>query len=97
MISPTIAVVTAIEIQQSCGVCGLPENCIRDLAMIRIFKIAILFIGLDSLMTCTHDLTVLTKTKEMTHYCGSFGYSGKDALDKCLYRSNGVSVPAEDG
>jgi hypothetical protein len=48
-------------------------------------------------MTCTHDLTILTKTKEMTRYCGSFGYGGKVALDKHFYRSNGVSVPAEDG
>jgi hypothetical protein len=67
------------------------------LATIRAFKIAISFIGLGSLMACTHDLTVLTKTKEMTRYCGSFGYGGKVALDKHFYRSNGVSVPAEDG
>jgi hypothetical protein len=64
---------------------------------ITIFKIVNLRIGLDSLMTCTHDLTILTKTKEMTRYYGSFGYGGKDALDKCFYRSNGFSVPAKDG
>jgi hypothetical protein len=64
---------------------------------IRIFKIVILFIWLGSLMTCTHDLTILTKTREMTRYCGSFRYGGKGALDKHFYRSSGVSVPAEDG
>jgi hypothetical protein len=31
----------------------------------------------------------------MTRYCESFGYGGKDALDKRFYRSNGVSVPTE--
>jgi hypothetical protein len=62
-----------------------------------IFKIVNLFIGLGSLMICPHDLTVLTKTKEMTCYCKSFGYGGKDALDKCFYCSNRVSVPTEDG
>jgi hypothetical protein len=61
------------------------------------FKIVNLLIGLGSLMTCTHDLTILTKKKETTHSCGSFGYGGKCALDKCFYRSNGVSVPTEDG
>jgi hypothetical protein len=48
-------------------------------------------------MTCTHDLTVHTKTKKMTRYCESFRYGGKGALDKHFYRSNGVSVPIEDG
>jgi hypothetical protein len=40
---------------------------------------------------------VLTKTKETIRYCESFGYSGKCALNKRFYRSNGVSVPAENG
>jgi hypothetical protein len=48
-------------------------------------------------MICTHDLYVLAKRKEMTRYCESFGYGGKDALDKRFYYSNGVSVPAEEG
>jgi hypothetical protein len=42
-----------------------------------IFKILNLVIGLGSLMICTHNLTVLTKTKETTHYCDSFGYGVK--------------------
>jgi hypothetical protein len=62
-----------------------------------IFKIATLLSRLGSLMICTQDLTVLTKTKETTHYYKSFGYGGKDALNKRFYRSNGVSVPAEEG
>jgi hypothetical protein len=60
------------------------------------FEIINLLIGLGSLMICTHHLTVLTKTKEMSHYCGSVGCGGKGALDKCLYLSNGVSVHVED-
>jgi hypothetical protein len=47
-------------------------------------------------VTCTHDLTILNKIKEMIHYCESFRYSGKGTLDKCFYHSNGVSVPVED-
>jgi hypothetical protein len=42
-----------------------------------IFKIVNLLIGLGSLMICTHNLTVLTKLKETTRYCESFGYCGK--------------------
>jgi hypothetical protein len=41
-------------------------------------------------------LIILTKRKEMICYCESFGYGGKCALDKCFYRSNGVSVPVEN-
>jgi hypothetical protein len=44
---------------------------------ITIFKIVNLLIGLDSLMICTHDLTILTTTKETTRYCESFIYGGK--------------------
>jgi hypothetical protein len=28
-------------------------------------------------MICTHDLTILTKTKEMIRYCGSYVFGGK--------------------
>jgi hypothetical protein len=42
-------------------------------------------------------LIVLTKRKEMIRYCESFGYGGKCALDKRFFRSNGVSVPTEEG
>jgi hypothetical protein len=34
-----------------------------------------------------HDLTVLTKRKEMICYYESFGYDGKGALDKYFYHS----------
>jgi hypothetical protein len=37
------------------------------------------------------------KKKEMIHYCKSFRYGGQDALDKRFYRSNEVSVLAENG
>jgi hypothetical protein len=33
----------------------------------------------------------------MIHYCESFGYGGQGALNTRFYRSNGVSVPAENG
>jgi hypothetical protein len=62
-----------------------------------IFKIAVLFIGLDSLMTCTHDLTILSKTKEIIRYCESFGYGGKNALTNVSNDLTYVSVPAEEG
>jgi hypothetical protein len=42
-------------------------------------------------------LIVLTKRKEMIRYCESFGYGGKCALNKGLYRSNRVSVPTQNG
>jgi hypothetical protein len=42
-------------------------------------------------------LIVLIKRKEMICYCESFGYGGKCALNKHFYRSNGVSVPTENG
>jgi hypothetical protein len=61
-----------------------------------IFMIVNLLNGLGSLMICTHDLIVITKTKEMTHYCESFGLRWQNALDNHFYRSNGVSVPTED-
>jgi hypothetical protein len=37
------------------------------------------------------------KEKEMNYYCESFIYGDQDALDKRFYRSNGVSVPIENG
>jgi hypothetical protein len=43
------------------------------------------------------DLTVLTERKEMIRYCESIEYGGKYALNKRFYRSNGVSVPVENG
>jgi hypothetical protein len=43
------------------------------------------------------DLTSITKRKEMIRYCESFEYGDKYALNKRFYRSNGVSVPAENG
>jgi hypothetical protein len=42
-------------------------------------------------------LIVLTNRKEMICYCKPFGYGGKSALDKRFYRSNGVSIHAENG
>jgi hypothetical protein len=42
-------------------------------------------------------LIILTKRKEMIRYCESFGYGGKCVLNKRFYRSNRVSVPAENG
>jgi hypothetical protein len=42
-------------------------------------------------------LTVLTKRKEMICYYESFRYGGKYTLNIRFYRSNGVSVPIENG
>jgi hypothetical protein len=42
-------------------------------------------------------LIALTKRKDTTRYCESFGYGGTSALSHRFYRSNRVSVPAEDG
>jgi hypothetical protein len=53
----------------------------QNLAMIMIFKVGIFLSRLGSLMICTHDLTVLTKTKEMTCYCGLSAFGGKIALN----------------
>jgi hypothetical protein len=39
----------------------------------------------------------LLKEKERIHYCKSFRYGSQCALDKCFYRSNGVSVSAKNG
>jgi hypothetical protein len=54
---------------------GNPET-VSKATRIMIFKIDNLLIGLGSLMICTHDLTIFTKTKETIHYCELFGYSG---------------------
>jgi hypothetical protein len=48
-------------------------------------------------MTYTHDLIILTKTKETTHYCKSMGYSGQDALINVSNDLTHVGVPAEEG
>jgi hypothetical protein len=42
-------------------------------------------------------LIVLTKRKGMIRCCESFEYGDKCALDKHFYRSDGVSVLAEEG
>jgi hypothetical protein len=63
-----------------------------------IFNVAIMLSQLGSLMICTHDLYILTKRKKkIICYYKSFGYGGQVALDKRFYRSNEVSVPAENG
>jgi hypothetical protein len=69
----------------------------QNLARITIFKITILLSQLGSLVICTHDLTILTKIKEMTHYCESFGYGGKTLSIHVSTILTNVSVPAEDG
>jgi hypothetical protein len=53
-----------------------------------IFKIVILLTGLSKLMICTQDLIILTKTKETTCYCKSFGLRRQNALDNRFYRYN---------
>jgi hypothetical protein len=68
-------------------------DLISELTRTMIFKIVNFLIGLGNLMICTHDLTILTKTKETIHNCESFRYGGKCALNKCFYHSNRVSVP----
>jgi hypothetical protein len=40
-------------------------DLVSESATIMIFKVSILLDGLSSLMICTYDLTVLTKTEEM--------------------------------
>jgi hypothetical protein len=64
---------------------------------ITVYKIVNLFNGLGSLMTCTHDLTILIKIKEIIRYCGSFGYGDKSALTNVSNDLMYVSVPIEDG
>jgi hypothetical protein len=61
------------------------------------FMIDDLLIGLGSLMIYTHDITILTKTKEMIRYCESFGYGGKMISTHVSIILMKVSVPAEDG
>jgi hypothetical protein len=68
MISVTIAMVTTVQRQYSCGVSGFLENCFFDDFDFRTnenydLKSIDLLIGLGSLMICTHDLYVLTKRK----------------------------------
>jgi hypothetical protein len=61
-----------------------------------LFKIVNLLIRLGSLMICTHDLTVLTKTKETIRYCESFRYGGRNTLTNISNDLTHLSVPAED-
>jgi hypothetical protein len=75
---------------------GLNLDSISDLMRIMIFKIAILVIQLGSLMICTHDLIILTKTKETIHYCKSFGYGGKMLSTHVSIALMRVTVPAKD-
>jgi hypothetical protein len=63
---------------------------------IMIFKIVVLLDGLSSLMISTHDLNLLTKTKEMTRYCESFEYGGTTLINISNDLTH-VSIPAEDG
>jgi hypothetical protein len=66
-VSITTTMVTAVQRQHSCGALAecrkSKSSTVSNLAMITIVKIVILFIGLGSLMACTHDLTILTKRK----------------------------------
>jgi hypothetical protein len=69
MISVTIAMVTIVQRQYSCGVSGFLENCFFDDFDFRTnenydFKSIDLLIVLGSLMICTHDLYVLHQTKK---------------------------------
>jgi hypothetical protein len=64
---------------------------------IMIFNIVILLIGLGSLMICTHDPIILTKTKQTTLYCELFGYGGKTLLTNVSSILMQVSVPTKDG
>jgi hypothetical protein len=64
---------------------------------IMIFKVAILLIGLGSLMICTHNLTILTKIKEMIRYCKSTGYGGKRLSTHISIVLMKVNEPAKDG
>jgi hypothetical protein len=63
---------------------------------ITIFSIADLLNGIGNLI-CTHDLTVLTKTEETTHYSESFGYDGKMFSTHVSIVLMKVIVPTEDG
>jgi hypothetical protein len=64
---------------------------------IMIFKIVVLLDGLSSLMISTHDLNLLTKTKEMTRYCELFGYGGSTLSNIVANDLMHISVPVEDG
>jgi hypothetical protein len=46
-------------------------------------------------MQCKLSLIILTKTKEIIHYCESFGYGGKVALNTVSNDLMQVSVPAK--
>jgi hypothetical protein len=55
-----------------------------------------LLIGLVSLMICTHDLTILTKIKETTRYCESFGLRWQRLSINVSTVLTKVNVPVED-
>jgi hypothetical protein len=91
-ISITTTMVMTIQRQHSCGAladCRKFNSSIgfetwtrfQNLVRIMIFKIVILLSWLGSFMICTHGLIVLTKTKEMIRYCGSYAFDGKSALN----------------
>jgi hypothetical protein len=108
MILLTIEMVTAVQIQRLCAVLkdGQKFNSSigfetrkqsQNMVRIMIFKIANFLIGLGNLMICTHDLIVLTKTKEMIRYCGSHAFSGKMLSTIVCIILMQVSVPVENG
>jgi hypothetical protein len=52
------------------------------------FKIASFLNWLGNLMTWTHGLIILNKTKEIIRFCGSYTFGGKSTLNNCLYHFN---------
>jgi hypothetical protein len=101
MISITIAMVMAVSNQLMCGALADCRNSdssmVSNLVKILIFKIAVLFIRLGSLMICTHDLAIVKKQKKTIRYCGSYVFSGKITLNTHFYYFNRVSIPAAEG
>jgi hypothetical protein len=61
-----------------------------------LFKIVDFLIWLGSLMICTYDLTVLTKIKETTRYCESFGLRWQRLSANVSTILMKVSVPVKD-
>jgi hypothetical protein len=88
MILITTSMVTDIQTQSLCGVLADSQKSdlligfqtqkqFQNLARFTIFNIVVLLLRLHSLLICTHDLIILTKTKEMIRYCVSHIFSGK--------------------
>jgi hypothetical protein len=75
---------------------GLNSETVSESMRITTFKIAALLNGLVSLMICTHNLTILTKTKEIIRYCELFGYGAKMLSTYVSIILTHVSVLAED-